>query len=97
MSEKKNASKELKEKLFLKRKNGYFRTSDKEVADCDKFADKYKTFLDKAKTEREAAAEAIALLEKAGFTEYKKGSKPLIINTLTIYYYIPYHFVFKIV
>ncbi|MBR6983642.1 MAG: aminopeptidase [Ruminococcus sp.] len=75
MSEKKNASKELKEKLFLKRKNGYFRTTDKEVSDCDKFAEKYKIFLDKAKTEREAAAEAIALLEKAGFTEYKKGSK----------------------
>ncbi len=75
MAEKKNAAKELKEKLFLQRKNGYHRLSDKEIAASDKFAEKYKSFLDKAKTEREAAIEAIKTAEAAGFVEYKKGMK----------------------
>ena len=75
MAEKKNAAKELKNKLFMQRKNGYFRLSDKEITACNKFAEKYKSFLDNAKTEREAVVEAVKTIEAAGFVEYKKGMK----------------------
>lgn len=69
----KSVSKELKEKLFLQRKNGYLRINDEEERVVFEFAENYKRFLDIAKTEREAAAEAVKALESAGFTEYKKG------------------------
>lgn len=75
MSEKKSAAKELKEKLFAKRKNGLFRMSEEELVKCDSFCEEYKKFLDGAKTEREAVKTAISLLESRGFKEFKKGMK----------------------
>ncbi len=73
--EKKDAVKELKKKLFLQRENGYKRIdADEEKAVFD-FAEEYKNFIDTAKTEREAASEAVRLLEANGFVEYKKGMK----------------------
>lgn len=75
MSEKKSAAKELKEKLFAKRKNGLFRMSEEELAKCDSFCEEYKKFLDNAKTEREAVKTAISLLENRGFKEFKQGMK----------------------
>lgn len=75
MKDKDKASKALKEKLFLKRKNGYTRISKSDEKACMKFAEDYKRFLDKAKTEREAVIEAVELLKKSGFTEYKRGMK----------------------
>lgn len=73
MEEKDNAVKELKEKLFLKRKNGYTRINEADEKACMTFAEDYKRFLDKAKTEREAACETVRTLEANGFVEYKKG------------------------
>ena len=75
MGEKNKISKELKEKLFLKRKNGYTRISSEDEKASFAFADDYKAFLDTAKTEREAVEEALRLLKAKGFTEYKKGMK----------------------
>ncbi len=75
MEEKNNAVKELKEKLFLGRKNGYKRISEADEKSAYTFAEDYKKFLDNAKTEREAVIEAIQLLESNGFVEYKKGMK----------------------
>ena len=75
MAKKSNPTKELREKLFLKRKNCYFRMDKEEIKASTKFADKYKKFLDSAKTEREAVNEAVKLLEEKGFKEYKKGTK----------------------
>ena len=75
MDEKNKVSKELKEKLFLKRKNGYTRISSEDEKASFAFADDYKAFLDTAKTEREAVEEALRLLKAKGFTEYKKGMK----------------------
>ena len=68
MAEKEKVSKALKEKLFLKRKNGYTRISEADEKACGAFAEDYKAFLDKAKTEREACAEAVELLKANGFT-----------------------------
>lgn len=71
----KNAAKELKKALFYQKEHGCKRMSESELKKCDKFSEKYKAFLDAAKTEREANAYAIALLEKHGFTEYHAGMK----------------------
>ncbi|MBP3759993.1 MAG: aminopeptidase [Ruminococcus sp.] len=75
MAKKENELKELKEKLFLQRKNCYLRMDKEEMKASLKFADKYKKFLDNAKTEREAVKEAVKLLEEKGFKEYRKGMK----------------------
>lgn len=50
MDEKKSAAKELKDKLFMQRKNGWFRLQDGEDSLIDSFAEGYKNFLDNAKT-----------------------------------------------
>ncbi|MDR2559338.1 MAG: aminopeptidase, partial [Oscillospiraceae bacterium] len=74
--EKKNTkSKELKEKLFIKRKNSALIFTDAEQKKADEFCKGYKTFLDLAKTEREAAEQAVLLLEKAGFISFEAGKK----------------------
>lgn len=75
MEEKTNVSKELKEKLFLQRKNGYARIDETEEKAIFEFAEDYKKFLDIAKTEREAVCEATKLLEANGFVEYKADMK----------------------
>lgn len=75
MEENNSVSKELKEKLFLQRKNGYRRIDENEEKAVFAFAEDYKRFLDIAKTEREAVIEAVKTLESNGFTEYKKGMK----------------------
>lgn len=75
MEENKSLSKELKEKLFLQRKNGYTRIDEKEEKAVFDFAEDYKKFLDTAKTEREAVCEAVRILEENGFVEYKNGTR----------------------
>ncbi len=72
MEEKNNIAKDLKEKLFLKRENGYCRINNDEEKAIFAFAEDYKKFLDAAKTERETVVEAIKTLEANGFVEYKK-------------------------
>lgn len=71
--EEKNIAKELKEKLFCPKKNGYKRIDSAEEKAVFDFAEEYKCFLDTAKTEREAVCYAVKELEKNGFVEYKKG------------------------
>ncbi len=71
--EEKSIAKELKEKLFCQRKNGYRRIDSDEEKAVFGFAEEYKNFLDSAKTEREAVCYAVKELEKNGFVEYKKG------------------------
>ncbi len=68
-------AKELKEKLFLKRENAYARMSEEEIAKAEAFCEDYKKFLDAAKTEREACAEAVRLAEEKGFRPFEKGRK----------------------
>lgn len=67
------SSKELKEKLFLNRKNGLLKADEKTIASAQDYCEGYKAFLDKAKTEREAAATAIALAKAKGFTEFDRS------------------------
>ena len=70
---KKSDAEQLKEKLFMKRRNTGIELSEAETAKADKFCEGYKDFLDTAKTEREACAEAIRLAESAGFEPFEKG------------------------
>ena len=76
----------LAKELMLDKKNGFFRVDDEEIAKADAFCEDYKKFLDKGKTEREAAAEAIRLAEEKGFVpydptaSYKPGDKVYVNN-----------------
>ena len=73
--EQKTTAKELKEKLFLKRKNTYTEMTDEEICKADEFCEGYKAFLDAGKTEREACAEAIRIAESNGFKPFVKGTR----------------------
>ncbi len=74
-------SKELKEKLCYNKKNGLLKVDDGVFDTANDYCEGYKTFLDAAKTEREAAEVAIEMAKKAGFKEfcrceaYKSGDK----------------------
>lgn len=76
MSEKDKSQAELlKETLLMEPENSGILMSDEEIAKADKFCDPYKTFLDNAKTEREAVAHTIKMLEQAGYKEFELGKK----------------------
>ena len=72
MEENNSVSKELKEKLFLQRKNGYRRIDADEEKAVFAFAEDYKQFLDIAKTEREAVIEAVKTLRLTVLMSTKK-------------------------
>ncbi|MBR6836487.1 MAG: hypothetical protein IKM72_10870, partial [Oscillospiraceae bacterium] len=74
MSKEKSPEKELKEKLFYKKKNIYQLIDDEEVKKITAFSENYKKFLDEAKTEREAVKFALSAAMERGFTEYQPGS-----------------------
>lgn len=75
MAKNENKTKELKEKLFMERKNTGLIMTDAEMKSADKFCEGYKRFLDDSKTEREAVKTAVEIAKKAGFTEYQTGKK----------------------
>ena len=86
MAKKELTAKELKEKLFMKKKNAVLRMTDEELKKCDLFCEGYKQFLDKGKTEREAAAFIEAAARAKGFVPfdkkktYKAGDKVYYVN-----------------
>ncbi len=65
--------KELKEQLFLTKKNGRLVEDDVVLAKADKYCEGYKAFLDAAKTEREAVSEAVKMAENCGFVPFEIG------------------------
>jgi aspartyl aminopeptidase len=71
----KTKSKELKEQLFIQRKNTAKIFTEAEQKKADSFCEGYRCFLDLAKTEREAVEWAVDELEKAGFSLYQAGTK----------------------
>ena len=66
---------EMKEKLFYNPKHASEVISADETETADGFCEGYKEFLDKSKTEREAATEIIALAKANGYTEFIPGEK----------------------
>ena len=65
----------LSDKLTMKKKNIYDGADAEKKEKIFAFAEGYKTFLDMAKTEREASETAVEAAKKYGFTEYKLGDK----------------------
>lgn len=86
MAEKKSQAEQLKEKLFYVKKHATLVMSEQDEKKADKYCEGYKKFLDAGKTEREAAAAAVAMAEKAGFkpfdkkAQYKAGDKICVLN-----------------
>lgn len=75
MSEKKSKGQERYDELAYKKKNYFTVASKEERKAIFDYAEGYKTFLDNAKTEREACEVAVKMAKDAGFTEYKFGDK----------------------
>ena len=50
---------DLKERLFLNKKNGWLERTDEEKNDIFKFADEYIYYLNKGKTEKEIKGEKV--------------------------------------
>ena len=72
---KKSEGQQLLEELSYKKKNVFEEADEKTKKKIFEYAEGYKTFLDNAKTEREACDYAVELAKKSGFTEYKFGDK----------------------
>ncbi len=72
MSEK-SLGKQLKETLIMENKNIGETIDEKELQKAFEFCDGYKTFLNAAKTEREAVDQIVKILEQHGFQPFDKN------------------------
>lgn len=70
-----DAAKELKEKLFYQKKNGLLKVDASTLEAAQEYCEGYKSYLDVAKTEREAIIAAIDLAKEKGFTAFEIGKK----------------------
>jgi len=64
-----------KDELFYTKKNTYDKIDEEEKALADTYCTQYKQFLNSAKTEREAVAEAVRLASSHGFIPLVRGMK----------------------
>lgn len=69
----KSEGEKLAEKLLSDKKNGGLRLSEEKIKKADKFCEGYKSFLNTAKTEREAVIEAVAQAEKQASSLMKRA------------------------
>ncbi len=74
MEKEKSAAKILQERLVYKKKHSGLIMNEEAICESIKLSEDYKSFLDNAKTEREAVGTSINIAKSRGFTEYKKGS-----------------------
>ncbi len=75
MSKKKSKAEELKEKLFYVPKHASEVISQSETDKADEFCEEYKSFLNKAKTEREAVIYVLDKAKKNGYVEFDRDKK----------------------
>ena len=73
--EQSNEIKKLKENLFCQRKHGGNVLSSDEISECYNFAEGYKDYLNKAKTERENVSFVLKMAIENGFKEFDKNKK----------------------
>lgn len=82
----KTDAKELKEKLFNTKKNGWEHLSDEELKNIFQFADEYMYYLNNSKTEKEIVKSSKEILLKNGFIDIserenlKPGDKVFFVN-----------------
>ena len=65
----KNDGKELKEKLFTNKKDGWENLSDEELKAIFQYADEYMYYLNNSKTEKEIVQNSKEILIKNGFVD----------------------------
>lgn len=70
-----SVSEKLKKELFSNPENGRKTASEEVLKEADSYAEGYKDFLDRAKTEREAVETAIELAKNNGFVEFDRNEK----------------------
>lgn len=70
-----SVSEKLKKELFSNPENGRKTASEEVLKEADSYAEGYKDFLDRAKTEREAVEIAIELAKNNGFVEFDRNEK----------------------
>ena len=75
MSEELTRAEQLQKELFMKPVNAAKACADGQIKEADNFCEGYMSFLDAAKTEREAVEEAVELARANGFIEFRKGEK----------------------
>ena len=75
MSEELTRAEQLKKDLFMKPANAAKVCTEAQIKEADIFCEGYMSFLDAAKTEREAVEESVALARANGFIEFKKGQR----------------------
>lgn len=75
MSKEKSRAEELKEKLFYNPKHASEVISQEETDKADAFCEEYKSFLNKAKTEREAVVYVLEKAKKNDFVEFDRAKK----------------------
>ena len=66
---------QLKESLLAAPKNGFARLSESDRAEMERYAKDYMTFIDAAKTEREAVTWTVETAKRHGFVEFQPGMK----------------------
>ncbi|MDL2232783.1 aminopeptidase [Ruminococcaceae bacterium OttesenSCG-928-L11] len=71
----KTLAEQLKDQLLMNPENGGIRMDDAVIAKAGEFCEAYKTYLDNAKTEREAVTTTIKMLEKEGFVPFDAAKK----------------------
>ena len=69
-------TKELEQKLKTRGKLAWDRLDESQREEAFRFAEGYKTFLDRAKTEREAVRVILQAAREAGFEEVSPGNRP---------------------
>lgn len=75
MEKEKSVGQKLQDELLINRENGGVLMSDAKLAEVDDFCEKYKSFLNIAKTEREAVIKTISVAKSNGFVEFEQGKK----------------------
>lgn len=71
--EKKSECKQWKEILFAKKKHGALQMTEEELSACECFSKDYMSFLNNAKTEREACTKVESLLQEHNFIPFIPG------------------------
>jgi len=80
-----NKDKELSEKLVYKTKNIWESTSEEDKAKAFDFCEKYKAFLDKAKTEREFTSQTVIAAKAKGFVDIDSLAENQITPGMKLY------------